>query len=263
MMNFTVSLHNHTVRCSHAVGDEREYIEKAIAGGLKTLGFADHAPYEFPAPYISNFRMRYREADGYIETLLALREEYRGRIEIKIGFEAEYYPELFRGFIESLRPYPVDYLILGQHYLDNETSRRYSGITTDSEEYLRDYVDAVSAGIDTGAFTYVAHPELMNFTGADSVYRKHYSRLIEHAMAAGIPLEVNLLGIRVGRHYPNERFIGLCGEMGASMCVGDDAHEPDCVADLASFEVARQLIEKYGVKFTESPILRPIDKIGL
>lgn len=36
--------HTHTWRCNHAVGTEREYVERAIEGGLKILGFSDHTP---------------------------------------------------------------------------------------------------------------------------------------------------------------------------------------------------------------------------
>ena len=40
--------HTHTVRCRHAQNTEREYIEAAIAAGIETLGFADHAPQILP-----------------------------------------------------------------------------------------------------------------------------------------------------------------------------------------------------------------------
>ena len=33
--------HTHTWRCRHADGTEREYVERAIEGGLKILGFSD------------------------------------------------------------------------------------------------------------------------------------------------------------------------------------------------------------------------------
>ena len=49
--------HSHTTRCRHAEGTEREYIERALQGGLKILGFSDHTPYLFPGDYYSNFRM--------------------------------------------------------------------------------------------------------------------------------------------------------------------------------------------------------------
>ena len=40
--------HTHTWRCRYANGTEREYVERAIEGGLKILGFSDHSPYPFP-----------------------------------------------------------------------------------------------------------------------------------------------------------------------------------------------------------------------
>ena len=50
--------HTHTWRCRHADGTEREYVERAIEGGLKILGFSDHSPYPFPDGYDSGMRMR-------------------------------------------------------------------------------------------------------------------------------------------------------------------------------------------------------------
>ncbi len=257
-MKYTMSLHTHTARCHHAGGVEKDYIEQAIADGLSTIGFADHAPYEFPDGYVSNFRMREVEMYGYFQTLLDLRDEYRGKIDIKIGFEAEYYPALFEGFMKSLEPYPIDYLVLGQHYLDNETSRRYSGVTTDDVSYLADYVDQVSAGIKAGVYSYVAHPDIVNFIGDPKIYDREYARLIECACEVGVPLEINLLGLRAGRHYPNEHFISLCGKMGAPMCIGADAHRPEDAADTVSAQRAFALMKKYGVRYVERPTLRSV-----
>ena len=31
--------HTHTKRCQHAVGEDREYVEAAIAAGIQVLGF--------------------------------------------------------------------------------------------------------------------------------------------------------------------------------------------------------------------------------
>ena len=87
--------HTHTFRNHHAVGTEREYIEAAIAGGYQTLGFSEHAPYRFPDGYISYFHMFPEDLENYIQTLLALKAEYAGRIEILIGYEAEFYPRFF------------------------------------------------------------------------------------------------------------------------------------------------------------------------
>ena len=133
----TANYHTHTARCHHASGTEREYIETAIARGLKVLGFSDHCPQIFPVDdYYSYFRMRPEETDGYINTLRDLRAEYKNDIDLKIGFEVEYYPEMFDKFIEFAKPYEIDYIILGQHFLRNEydTSEHSTGMNHSPEQ---------------------------------------------------------------------------------------------------------------------------------
>ena len=34
------NFHSHTVRCQHAVGEEREYVEEAIKEGFEVIGFS-------------------------------------------------------------------------------------------------------------------------------------------------------------------------------------------------------------------------------
>ena len=260
-MAMTVNLHTHTVRCNHASGSEREYIENAIAGGLKVFGFADHAPYYFPGDYYSGYRMRWDKLEDYVTTVLALREEYKGRIDIKLGLESEYYPALFGETLKRLQAYPFDYLILGQHFIDNELTGKYSGVRTDDEQYLAQYVDEICEGIGTGLFTYVAHPDLVYFEGPREVFDNHYGRLIRCAKENGVPLEINLLGIRDHRHYPRDIFWELCGQIGAEACIGCDAHSADVAYDRPSYIIASGMVERYGLILNESPTLRsPIIK---
>ena len=47
------NLHNHTFRCHHATGTDREYIEAAIRNGVRVLGFSDHTPQIFGTDYVS------------------------------------------------------------------------------------------------------------------------------------------------------------------------------------------------------------------
>ncbi len=249
------NLHTHTFRCNHAADKERDYIERAISFGIKILGFSDHAPYVFENGHYSSFRMRPELQEDYVNTLLALREEYKGVIDIKIGYEAEYYPRFFDKFIELIRPYPIDYLIMGQHFIRNEVEGVYSGAETKDEGRLCEYVDQVIEGMHTGRYTYLAHPDLCRYTGDEKIFEKQYARLIEAAKSVEIPLEINLLGIRDRRHYPSESFMRLCGEIGADVCMGSDAHDAYTVFDAPSREKAFALIEKYKLNYIEQPKL--------
>lgn len=244
----TANYHTHTYRCRHASGTEREYIEKAIERGLKTLGFADHAPQFFPGDYYSTYRMYPDQIDDYVSTLLDLRNEYKGDIEILIGFETEYFPEIFNDLLDHLKPYPIDYMILGQHYIDNEyDTRHYSGFQYEDEEYLKRYVDNVTEGIATDKFSYIAHPDLFRFVGDDEIYRKHYRRLCECAKALDIPLEINLLGLSEDRHYPSDRFYRIAAEVGNSFIFGCDAHAVDAVKNPRDLAIAEDFAKKFGI----------------
>lgn len=250
--------HTHTAKCRHASGSERKYIENAISNGIKILGFSDHVPYLFDGDYYSGFRMFPEEAEVYAMTLAALRDEYRDQIEIKIGYEAEYYPRFFERTLKLITQYPCDYLLLGQHYIENESTGKYSGSDTEDDSRLRGYVDELCEAMKTGLFTYAAHPDLLHYCGDAKVYDREYSRLIECAAVCGMPLEINLLGIRGGRHYPNERFFELCGKIGAPVCIGSDAHSPDTVYDGESFKKALEICSRYDLKLIENPTLRPV-----
>jgi histidinol-phosphatase (PHP family) len=72
--------HTHTWRCRHARGREKEYVEEAIKGGLKVLGFSDHTPQVYPGGYVCPAKMEPRELEGYVDCVLALKKEYRDDI---------------------------------------------------------------------------------------------------------------------------------------------------------------------------------------
>ena len=160
--------HTHTWRCRHADGTEREYVERAIEGGLKILGFSDHSPYPFPDGYDSGMRMRLDQVEGYVDTVLALKKEYDKDIEIHLGLETEYFPRFWDQLIDFLSDYPFEYFVLGQHSLGNEIEKiLYSGHGTTDGSYLKQYVDQCLAGIDTGKYLYLAHPDLFLFNGEE------------------------------------------------------------------------------------------------
>ena len=67
--------HTHTRRCGHAEGEEREYVEQAIAAGVRILGFSDHTPYPFSNGYESRIRMRLSETEDYFKTVTDLKRD--------------------------------------------------------------------------------------------------------------------------------------------------------------------------------------------
>ena len=246
--------HAHTPRCGHARGTEREYVEAAVKAGIKIFGMADHSPYPLKEGYISGMRMRLEETEGYVRILEDLRQEYKDDIEIHIGLEAEYMPERFGAYLEFLKDYPIEYLILGQHMLDeDQPGARWCGAPTSDRSFLTGYVDQVLEGLKTGKFLYLAHPDLINYAGDNDFYRLEMRRLIWGAKALGVPLELNFLGLMENRNYPNPVFWTMVGEEGAPVVYGADAHRPENVFVPWVYDKAESWRKKYG--FTVIPEL--------
>lgn len=249
--------HTHTWRCSHAAGTEREYVECALDAGLKILGFSDHAPQIFPGDYYSWFRMKPDQLEGYVQTVLALRKEYAGRIGIPLGLELEYYPDLISELLPLLRDQPLDYLLLGQHFLGNEIGDHYSGNATGEKAHLTRYCDQSIEAMQTGLFSYFAHPDLLNYVGDDlKFYREQVRRLCREANSCGMPLEINILGLVEGKHYPNPRFWEIAAEEGCSVVLGRDAHKPEQILDTRSEEKALEIVKRFGLKLLDTVELR-------
>lgn len=232
---------------------EREYVERAIEGGLKILGFSDHSPYPFPDGYDSGMRMRLDQVEGYVDTVLALKKEYDKDIEIHLGLETEYFPRFWDQLIDFLSDYPFEYFVLGQHSLGNEIEKiLYSGHGTTDGSYLKQYVDQCLAGIDTGKYLYLAHPDLFLFNGDEAVFDREYRRLCREVKKRNIPLEINFLGLMEERWYPNEKFWKIAGEEGNTAVFGCDAHTPKAVWNPETEQKALQLAAKYGLKVQET-----------
>ena len=244
--------HTHTPRCTHAEGTEEEYVIAGIERGLKLLGFADHAPYPFAGGCYSHIRMRPEELKGYAQSVLDLRQKYAGQVQMPLGVEIEYFPQFWDEQLSMLRDAGVEYLLLGQHWSDYCEGGFYNGRPTDGEDLLAAYCHSVRQAMQTGVLTYIAHPDLLNFVGDEKVYERHMRALCREAKGCGIPLEINLLGIRSGRHYPNRRFWELAAEEACKVVLGCDAHTPQGLLDIAPEKLARDLVRELGLELVET-----------
>ena len=250
------SYHTHTKRCGHADGEDEEYVLEAINKNVKVLGFTDHA---FLKGYIQpTIRGNFEDLDEYISSLTYLKEKYKDKIEILIGFEAEY--------IEKLVPYykwllenKIDYLILGQHvHINDEDKITWYFKTKDNHEMVDRYCKDIIEGMKSGLFKYVAHPDL--FASGVSVWDDYAiniaKQIIEASIKYNIPLEYNLGGYRYPYEklfkgmkylkYPNEHFWDLASTYPIKVVIGPDAHKPEQVHDEKEMSHVAHLANKYN-----------------
>ena len=220
--------HTHTARCHHATGEDKAYVEAAIQNGFQVLGFSDHCPWFFSDGYVSPIRMTPDELDGYVTSLTALKKEYAADITIYIGLESEYVPEMLP-----------------------EQRGIYTGKPTDNAAELKHYVAQVIAGMETGLFAYLAHPDLFHFIGDPALYEQEFRRLCVYLKEKQIPIEINQLGLADHRQYPNPAFLKIAESVGNTAIIGCDAHHPSALLDTDSQQACKKLAEQYHLPLVE------------
>ena len=191
---------------------------------------------------------------GIIEYVYAIRElgkEYASDIKLYVGFEAEYIPEFFKEQKAMFDRLGCDYMIMGQHFMKSEQTGPYTGTPTDDESRIREYVDIVIEGMKTGMYSYLAHPDLINYQGLDSVYEWEMTRMCKALKELDIPLEINMLGISAGKHYPTDRFWCIPHDIGNKVILGLDAHTVDNICDVESYEKALDIVRKYDLNLID------------
>jgi len=250
--------HTHTKRCCHASGEDREYVEKAIAGGLKIFGFSDHCPYFFPDGRQMEKRIPLEDFPSYCDAVRSLKEEMKDQLQIHLGIEVEYFPKYFQTLKEKLIENSVEYMLLGQHYTGDDHEGNDNFKPTEDLAVLNRFSEQLAEGILTGCYTYVAHPDVLNFVGDPKAYQREMRKVCRAAKNTDTPLEMNLLGIRQGRHYPNLLFWEIAAEEGCSVVFGCDAHSPRVVTDPESERVALDLVTRYQLPLRETVLLKPI-----
>lgn len=249
---FENNYHTHTKRCHHAIDEDEAYVLEAIKANIKTLGFSDHIPFS-KGPE-SRIRMKLNEMEEYISNIHDLKEKYANQIRILVGFEAEYIDDEIPFYQSLLDEGKVDYLILGNHFYKDYT---LSSQRINNPEELNQYVERCIAGMKSGLFQYLAHPDLymVNIKDFDEDCQIAAQRICQAALDLDMPLEFNCEGLRdhlKGRvfgngtttAYPHPEFWKIASQMKNKVILGADAHESKALNDEAIYE-AKRLVKEY------------------
>lgn len=248
--------HVHTHRCKHAEGRDRDYVEQAIKAGFSEIAFTDHSPWPLLPQETGMIRMQLSSLPEYVNSLRNLREEYKSRISIKIGLECEYFAGRMDWLKETIIKYELDFVILGNHFHEFEAQNRYYSHYQDKKNLLSDYLSDSLAAIDSGVYTYFAHPDIfvhsLHQWDKDS---ENVSRIIlEACKKAGLPVEYNLGGVR-NQHetlrYPYPKFWQIASEVGNEVMVGIDAHSPMDFHDKKTIREAVLFLNSLGIDVSQ------------
>lgn len=253
--------HMHTRRCHHATGKDEDYVKSAICNGFDEIGFSDHACWKYDSDYESMIRMNLREFPGYRRSIRRLQRRYKDRIRILFGMEAEYFPAYMDWLLDFCIDQEIDYLVFGNHYIGSDEYGPYTG--TLPLELCQVYFDTCIAGMKTGMYACLAHPELIlrDGKGWSPMVEEGFRHVCEAARDLDIPLEYNCLGLQNNHElgiemYPHHKFWEMAASMGCKAIIGMDAHAPEDMNHLL-YDFARNYLEGLNMEVVEQ--IEPID----
>jgi histidinol-phosphatase (PHP family) len=235
---FPCDTHTHTARCGHAVGRDEELVEAAIARGLDAIALTDHAPF-FWLPRGQRdprLAMAADELPRYVEDVLALKERYRGQVEVLVGLEADYIPGEEEALGRLLGAYPFDVVLGSVHFLDGwlvDAPRSVARLDQGQEEVDRvweRYTELLIEAAGSGLFDVLSHLDLPKKFGhrPSLPFAGREEEVVSAVAASSCAVELSSAGRRkpVREDYPARDLVCRLASAAVPFVLSSDAHEP-------------------------------------
>lgn len=284
------NFHTHSTFCD-GKNTAEEMLIAAIEKGFDVLGFSSHCIHplnpEFYKPFDNIWHIPTENLTAYTKEICHLKEKYAGKIQIYLGFEADFFEAPAYGtaipdkkLYSDLNP---DYLIGAVHFVNTEKGfytvdhhaevikenliKLYSKPNgeIDGRAAVCDYFEAERAMLAKGNFDILAHPDLLRkrngelkfFSEEENWYKEEIKATAKAIAKAGVITEINTGAIARGAMddtYPSDPFLELLHENGVPICINSDAHTTDgldCAFDRAAEKARRagykELVYPHGV----------------
>lgn len=249
-------LHTHHYRCGHAEGEIRDYIEAAIAADMVAIGISDHSPYfasseEQAQPLIA---MGKSEFPLYIAEILRLKEEYKTKIDVLLGVESDFFPEVAEAYRAEYAKYPFDYIIGSVHQVNGVSifNRKRWNKHTEAQKVIdkETYYELIQQSARSGMFQILGHIDAMKgfyppFSEIKTNAADEALRVIGECKLA---IEINTSGKTkdCGGWYPSDEILERALYHGVEVTFGSDAHKPSRVGE--DWDAVSKRLKEIGFK---------------
>lgn len=238
--------HSHTPLCMHAVGEPTDYAAVAQQRGLKGLIVTCHNP--MPNGFSARVRMREDQFEEYCELVQQATDQWQGRVDVRLGLEADYYPG-HEAYLEKQLAAAEFHFVLGSVHPQIDEFRQQFW-NDDPREVQRTYFRMLGDSAETGLFDSIAHPDLIkNFTSTDWVPEAIMDDIcdaLDRIAATGTAMELNTSGVKktISEMNPFPEMLAQMRQRSIPVTIGADAHQPERVAD--GYEFALHLLQRCG-----------------
>ena len=215
---------------------------------MNAIGFSGHAPVPFENNYAIKNSSVLRE---YVTEIHRIREKYHGEIDIHLGLEADYIPQVSLDFRHFVNDFNLDYIIGSVHLVKNSDGMLWFIDGPDQEIWKRgleysfgnDIRKAVGAYymqimdmVETQKPDIIGHLDKIKmhnrgeyFSEEEKWYRNLVSETLEIVKENSCIVEVNTRGIykkRLDSLFPGEKILREIHDMKIPITISSDAHKP-------------------------------------
>ena len=262
------NLHTHSVY-SDGKSQPREIVEEAVRQGLTTLGFSEHSPL----PFDNTFSVKSERMPDYVAEIAQLKAEFKDKIDIYCGLEADYITGISEPFAVTKEKYHLDYLIGGVHLVgqsanpdeiwfidgpkweiyDEGLQRFFDG---DIRRAVRRFYEQTNEMIEREPFDIIAHFDKIKmhnreryFHEDEPWYRALAFETLDLIREKGLVMEVNVRGLYKKRYngfYPSPWLMEEACKMGIPAIISADAHH---FSELTlEFAAAEEALKRAGYR---------------
>jgi histidinol-phosphatase (PHP family) len=244
------SYHNHT-KWSDGAPTLAAQIQAAKAVGLDELGISDHYVL-YPGGEEVEWSLPLDLLGDYVLELRAAAAETRGLV-LRLGIEADYFPETVEALRERLEPYPWDYVIGSVHYVDafpiDESSAHWDALSEGERNAVwKGYWQRVVGLARSGVYDFVGHLDLPKKFGHRPTVdlTEDAAAALDAIAEADMAIEINTAGwsLPANEAYPSLELLQEARGRGIPLLINADAHFPEFLT--RDFDRARELARAAG-----------------
>ena len=230
-------------------GELEEYVQAALQKGLRTLGFSGHAPVPFPCAWTLPPPL----LPEYLATARGLQNTYADRLEVLVGLEVDYIPEIISPKAAQIQALNLDFTVGSVHFIgrlaggelwtaDGPAEELEQGVQEsfdgDFRKAVEEYYRRMTAMVSSNPPDIIGHFDVIKKNNRDDEYfsedaawyRACVTETLDAVAASPCILEINTGGIvrnTIGALYPSEWILaeGLRREI--PVMINSDAHRPD------------------------------------
>ena len=239
--------HMHTPLCKHSRGKPQEYAQEAEKKGLKGIIVTCHSP--MPYGWNPKVRMSINQFDEYVDMVQEARDEYAGRVDVRLGMESDYMPGM-EGWIEDLHNRADFHYILGSVHPQTDEYKQIYLTGYSRLEYEQSYFENLANAAETGLYDCLSHPDIVKIVHSNQYKVGDHLDTIKKALdriaKTGIAMELNTSGLHktYREMNPGMEILNEMSERDIPVVLGSDSHEPRRVA--ADFDKALQKLQDAG-----------------